>query len=319
MRVIGVKRRIKRPSRHRFYRSIAFGFVIGLVSLFLVWFVLPQTNPTPQINDSIRDSYNSACRVTVQHLLGESRGSGVLLDTGFVLTAGHNVDLNMNGVLEESERDVKLEFFSPDGTAYSCKARTVMMGKAPHYDFALLQPDHDLRSNVKFDTTLPLVGDRIHTIGCPRGLALHVTTGLQSVPTNKSRARASFGVYMGNSGGGVFTESEEVVGVVVGVGIDWRDLQVVTPIRRRKKNGKVVLRFYIGDGRYMQTLPNWAEYVKSSDIYEALEEKNLGFTVITPVKKTDWMAYSDYYRMTAQIFCVLFAVFLFRKELFLRA
>ena len=122
-----------------------------------------------------------------------------------------------------------------------------------------------------------------------------------------------------NSGGGVFTESQDVVGVVVGVGIDWRDLQVVTPIMRRKKNGKTVLRFYLGDGKYMQTLPNWAEYVKASDIYEALEKKNLGFTVVTPVEKTDWMAYSAYYRMAAQIFCVLLVVFLFRKELFLQA
>ena len=239
----------------------------------------------------------------------------MLLNTGFVLTAAHNVDVDLDGVLSKKERKVKMDFFDSHGKAYSYDGYVIKMGKGPKRDFALIKPTANIKSGVRFLTKRPLLGDKLHTIGCPKTLAPHLTYGHQSLPSNKDLSRASMSVYMGNSGGGVFNENQDLVGITIGVGIDFRFAGGrFTTVERIE--GGIIIRNYNGSFRYSQTLANWTEYVRNEEIYKALVSVNLGFAIILPETEVDLGIPVIYFRMSLQIFVLFVAVWFLRKELF---
>ena len=313
MRVVGVRRRPRRSptTGQRLKRSVLIGSIVALAILAAVQGFLWLTWTQPRVTPTIKDAYYSSCRVLTDN--GKGIGSGYLLNTGYVLTAGHNIDVNMDGQIELKERKVELQFFDSTGNYRSMEGWVIAFSRKP--DYAVVQPAENVKSSIEFSLRRPPVGEKIYTIGCPRGRAIHLTTGYQSTPSSSRFSRASFSVYMGNSGGAVFTEEQKTVGIVAAVGIHKRETRIKILFPMQTKEG-FNLAILSGNMKYFQTLPNWCEYVRNGDIYANLENKKLGFLVIPPAPWDGYCPAEPYARMSIQIFLVLLVVWALRKELF---
>lgn len=173
----------------------------------------------PRNYPSINTAYNSVCMIETSDYCA----SGVLLESGYVLTASHVVDRNKNGKLENEEEVLFLTFSNADD--FVTKADVVTFAHAEILDIAILKP--------RIPVPLPGVkmipsreyyglktGTPIYTIGMPNGsYPANITDGrIIDIYGSVNEHRNSANSYMGNSGGGVFYD-DVLIGISSKVGI----------------------------------------------------------------------------------------------------
>jgi hypothetical protein len=153
-----------------------------------------------------RETVNASCLVRKEN----RTGSGVLLASGYVLTAAHVV----GEIEEENDRVVSIEFFGDIRRVYNGRVAYV----SERSDFAFIEPINiDFKSTIMCAKVIPKIGTEVHIAGAPLGKPLLVSPGVigESIP---GLGRTVCHAVFGNSGGGVFDSStKEVYGVLVRV------------------------------------------------------------------------------------------------------
>lgn len=254
---------------------------------------------SPKVASDIRSAYFSSCRIEAP----EQFGSGILLDTGYVLTAAHVIDENGNNIIDEEERNVTVEFFSPISSIHS--ATIIFLGDWTEdhtHDIAVLSIDNPPASRIRLINAVGynnlLNGERIYTIGCPIGLSLRVTDG--RVDTDYAGrgelARCTAEIYGGNSGGGVFRE-EDLIGLATQGYGDYKTMNITMMVPIPTENGMGMV---MGNGQagYVEIVPSWTEFVTAKQIIGLLDSKGL---------KSVYAKHIDVYGL---YFGILFNVFL---------
>jgi S1-C subfamily serine protease len=144
---------------------------------------------------------------TVKVLVENGLGSGVSIGNGFIVTAAHVVG-DATGV-KIKERDGK-------------ETTADVLWASKTYDIALLRSDAYIPAATLSCRTAH-VGDTITAVGNPLGLEFISTFGKiageprEMLPAWKSAFVTDITVIMGNSGGPVFDENGDLVGIAVGV------------------------------------------------------------------------------------------------------
>jgi len=148
-----------------------------------------------------------------------SNGTGfIIYEDGYIVTNWH--------VIESSDR---IKVVTSDGNEYNAR----VIGKDEHYDVALLKIDLDPRVKlpaVKFANSDKIkISDPVITIGNPFGLGKTVTAGIISYKGRNLSGKISelgenghlvsyiqtdAAVNYGNSGGPLFSENGEVIGMI---------------------------------------------------------------------------------------------------------
>jgi hypothetical protein len=289
-------------------------FILSGILAILTGILLAMHMPkTPIQGDGIRNTFNATCIVgngSAKLGLIIPMGTGIVLDTGFILTARHVVDINGNNKLEANERDLVVQFkyggLHPVRVAY--------FGKK---DFALLMPDLDfsLRPSVKASRRNSVLAEKIHTVGATAGQSLHVTTGHISMPYG-GRGRASCYISGGNSGGAIVDENNEHLGVVVAVGLRHAFLraQSVLTIKNKSYMSNTVL--HVRD-----EVGSLCFYVPIKQVRSEIADKNLGHLLdVLPQQPLLDSLYGPFMAggltLLYQIILFLLAVFYVRRHLF---
>jgi len=309
-----------RYTRFRFvpnwFKSVLIGIFIGLITTLLVYLLLlliPKQK-SPFINDDKFDPIMATCLVDN----ARGTGTGVLLNTGYIITAGHVVDINRDGTIDKKERNLKVIFYDDLGaiaTIHSARIVYSWGAKKAKNDFAILEVPENIKSKVKLIKDYVKVGEELFTIGCSKGRIPHIAYGYKSTDHYYPLKRASLDTYFGSSGGGIYIDEHKMVGIVKGVGFDRRS----TPIRAHLvigKGKKVQLHFIQGRVNYFDVVPGWTEYTTANEIINHLESKNLLQLVEVQDKEFN-IVYPKYILITLlQILAVLFCVGYFRKIIF---
>lgn len=180
--------------------------------------------------------YDNALKATVaiypnSHLLMPWRapgsGTGVLLNSGFIITSKHVVDVNYDGFIDQFERTVRVRFFYPNRKTVDGRIVFDPVGAwRISNDFVFISISNPPHSPIKFmdlnkyQNFLP--GDGLFAIGLSNGTEPpHLTRGLKSTNTNTKLDRAALSIYFGNSGGGIFSEETgELLGIATKVEVD---------------------------------------------------------------------------------------------------
>jgi len=294
-------------------KSTLWGIILGTLfaAALLLYVGEPKLEPIWLVNESVDKAFNATCTIETSD---KDIGTGVLLDTGYILTAAHVVDENNNNKIEDDERETKVTFHNHTGIVSVHSATALYTFRDDYLDYAVLEIKGGLYSEVSLDLLPPKLGDRVFTIGCTRGYAPHISAGLESTQTEDSGllGRAGISVYSGNSGGGIFIETQRLVGVVSKVGVDTEYTRITFPIP--SKEGFAFASTTIRRTIY---LPNWTEYTRSHHIYLGLRNKGLGFTVVKPEKSNEILfIYLRAGAKTAlQIIVVICAFYFTRKYL----
>jgi S1-C subfamily serine protease len=164
------------------------------------------------IKKTMENSYLSS--VQIMDNLGHTIGSGTIVKND---SREPMIAITANHVTDEME-SIYL------GLAYSVVPIKVHVYRASKdVDISILVAD---TPNVKggpyvnIATRSPRIGDNVWTVGNPRGRVRNVTTGVISEAVLDSKLDATWygittPVYFGSSGGGLFNESGNLVGVVV--------------------------------------------------------------------------------------------------------
>lgn len=220
--------------RKLFYISI---ILTTLFSTILGTFYLaPSSNSKfSNIEDQFQDSYTSVCEVHT----GVGVGSGVLLESGYILTAGHNIDRNNNNKIDDDEKIINARFHAID---FETQLETIALvyshrvGAKTEIDIALCRPSEKvplkgvrLYASESYWQDIK-IGTLIHAIGMTNGVTpANITDGrITTYQRDDNLHRNSASTYFGNSGGGVFTSDGRLAGIVVRVGTG--HIAVKTPI-----------------------------------------------------------------------------------------
>jgi hypothetical protein len=169
--------------------------------------------------------------ITSGSLGNQYYASGILLESGYILTAAHVVDRNMDGILDKNEKFTNVKF--PALGNGEIKVETIAISKTPNkLDCAILLPTEPidlpgvkLMSDEEYWSTK--IGTPLYTIGMQNGsYPGNITDGRMiemNLGTNAHRNSANS--YFGNSGGGVFINNK-LAGIASAVGMGRQTLQV---------------------------------------------------------------------------------------------
>jgi hypothetical protein len=284
-------------------KSLLYGTLIALAGWIIIWGIVFGLDPVPiKTNENVRVAFDATCKV----ISGKAEATGVLLNTGYVITAAHMVDRNNNGKIDKNERDITLEFYSQQ---VKMRADIIWVGKIRRYDFAILKPSWPVKSNVYVERKNPQYGDRIFTIGMTKGEGPLITEGFQSWNTQVYTSRASIFVHDGNSGGGIFNEHQNLVGIVSQSAQFRQMADVRVRIPSADGGGTIVS----GQARVWSHLAAWCEYVDIEVIRTVLQQKGFLFLIEEQSQPThfNWA----YFQMAFHIMGVLICVIWFRRQL----
>lgn len=268
--------------------------IIALATLFL--YAQNKTKPM-----DVKDALYATCKV----INNESgiRGTGVVLKTGYIITAAHCVDANINDVVEDDEKDITVEFF--DNGTWSQDADIMFCGKFDTYDIAILRVPNPPESDVVLADAVAF-GDRVYAIGCTNGYNPNISEGRVSTDAD-GLARAGLSVWQGNSGGGLWTNSQKLAGIVVRVGMatTYSFVDILIP----SEEGAYFSRNHI---QVHHPLANWCAYVPTETIKYQLDKK--GLTFLYEVQEEEFSINKYYILMLLEIAGVLAGVWFFRKH-----
>ena len=216
----------------------------GLVGGFVSWSALKSRLPSASSDKPIvpsvetknvsnetataNDIYNVGCRQTVgislevtsANIFGQTSSSAVA-GTGFIITSDGYIMTNYHVIEPAYENNYKITVLFKDGTSYEAS----VAGFEEDGDIAVLKIDAaDLSPVTVGNSDNIAVGDSVFAIGHPLGeldfsmtsgrvsaLNRSITADRNSAPINMFQFDAA--INSGNSGGPVFNESGEVIGI----------------------------------------------------------------------------------------------------------
>ena len=216
----------------------------GLVGGFVSWSALKSRLPSASSDKPIvpsvetknvsnetataNDIYNVGCRQTVgisleitsSNIFGQTSASAVA-GTGFIITSDGYIMTNYHVIEPAYENNYKITVLFKDGTSYEAS----IAGFEEDGDIAVLKIDaNDLSPVTVGNSDNIAVGDSVFAIGHPLGeldfsmtsgrvsaLDRSITADRNSAPINMFQFDAA--INSGNSGGPVFNESGEVIGI----------------------------------------------------------------------------------------------------------
>lgn len=150
------------------------------------------------------DNYRSA--IGTEQPVRASLGTGTVIAPHYILTASHVI---------EGADSVKIYI---NGNSYTA----IVVHASAIRDYAILYTPDYFGTPVKLGSSIALkVGDGVITVGNPLGLLNTLGVGFVSAPASDAMKDAYMyiqswtQVYSGNSGGGLFNDNDELVGVVV--------------------------------------------------------------------------------------------------------
>ena len=216
----------------------------GLVGGFVSWSALKSRLPSASSDKPIvpsvetknvsnetataNDIYSVGCRQTVgisleitsSNIFGQTSSSAVA-GTGFIITSDGYIMTNYHVIEPAYENNYKITVLFKDGTSYEAS----IAGFEEDSDVAVLKIDANDLSPVSIGNSDNIaVGDSVFAIGHPLGeldfsmtsgrvsaLDRSITADRNSAPINMFQFDAA--INSGNSGGPVFNESGEVIGI----------------------------------------------------------------------------------------------------------
>ena len=216
----------------------------GLVGGFVSWSALKSRLPSASSDKPIvpsvetknvsnetataNDIYSVGCRQTVgisleitsSNIFGQTSASAVA-GTGFIITSDGYIMTNYHVIEPAYENNYKITVLFKDGTSYEAS----IAGFEEDGDIAVLKIDaNDLSPVTVGNSDNIAVGDSVFAIGHPLGeldfsmtsgrvsaLDRSITADRNSAPINMFQFDAA--INSGNSGGPVFNESGEVIGI----------------------------------------------------------------------------------------------------------
>ena len=216
----------------------------GLVGGFVSWSALKSRLPSASSDKPIvpsvetknvsnetataNDIYSVGCRQTVgisleitsSNIFGQTSASAVA-GTGFIITSDGYIMTNYHVIEPAYENNYKITVLFKDGTSYEAS----IAGFEEDGDIAVLKIDANDLSPVSIGNSDNIaVGDSVFAIGHPLGeldfsmtsgrvsaLDRSITADRNSAPINMFQFDAA--INSGNSGGPVFNESGEVIGI----------------------------------------------------------------------------------------------------------
>lgn len=216
----------------------------GLVGGFVSWSALKSRLPSASSDKPIvpsvetknvsnetataNDIYSVGCRQTVgisleitsSNIFGQTSSSAVA-GTGFIITSDGYIMTNYHVIEPAYENNYKITVLFKDGTSYEAS----IAGFEEDGDIAVLKIDaNDLSPVTVGNSDNIAVGDSVFAIGHPLGeldfsmtsgrvsaLDRSITADRNSAPINMFQFDAA--INSGNSGGPVFNESGEVIGI----------------------------------------------------------------------------------------------------------
>ena len=216
----------------------------GLVGGFVSWSALKSRLPSASSDKPIvpsvetknvsnetataNDIYSVGCRQTVgislevtsANIFGQTSSSAVA-GTGFIITSDGYIMTNYHVIEPAYENNYKITVLFKDGTSYDAS----VTGFEEDSDVAVLKIDANDLSPVSIGNSDNIaVGDSVFAIGHPLGeldfsmtsgrvsaLDRSITADRNSAPINMFQFDAA--INSGNSGGPVFNESGEVIGI----------------------------------------------------------------------------------------------------------
>ena len=216
----------------------------GLVGGFVSWSALKSRLPSASSDKPIvpsvetknvsnetataNDIYSVGCRQTVgisleitsSNIFGQTSSSAVA-GTGFIITSDGYIMTNYHVIEPAYENNYKITVLFKDGTSYDAS----VTGFEEDSDVAVLKIDaNDLSPVTVGNSDNIAVGDSVFAIGHPLGeldfsmtsgrvsaLDRSITADRNSAPINMFQFDAA--INSGNSGGPVFNESGEVIGI----------------------------------------------------------------------------------------------------------
>ena len=173
-----------------------------------------------QLNVGCRQTVGISLEVTSANIFGQTSASAVA-GTGFIITSDGYIMTNYHVIEPAYENNYKITVLFKDGTSYEAS----IAGFEEDGDLAVLQSDANDLSPVSIGNSDNIaVGDSVFAIGHPLGeldfsmtsgrvsaLDRSITADRNSAPINMFQFDAA--INSGNSGGPVFNESGEVIGI----------------------------------------------------------------------------------------------------------
>lgn len=246
--------------------------LVCVLGTILLW----PTSKKPITHESISTAYDSICMVSS----GAHYASGVLLESGYVLTAAHVVDHDGDGKIDKNEETHTLRFQALPHFRY--QAKVLAIGEiAFRQDVALLKPTEKIPlTGVKMMPSreyraLP-IGTPVYTIGMQNGeFPGNVTDGrLVQKKTTSHLHRNSANTYFGNSGGGVFI-GDRLVGIATAVGMGRLRLSVPMFDAKGIFHGQALVVYTVPLANSSLHVPvtSVREFIVDAELEDALREK----------------------------------------------
>lgn len=188
-----------------------------LIIIFLL-LLIGCNKPNP------KDNLAAVCKVN--RLGASGHGTGIHIGDGYILTAAHVVDSNSDGQFQFSEYVARVTFESSIAETHTAVILYMGNFKKIENDLALLRiPGPIKRKGVKVSSNVGDFGESIYTIGHPKGLPPHITSGNLSYHSYYT-SYISCPVFFGNSGGAVFNDNGEAIGIVSRVDSENIDVEI---------------------------------------------------------------------------------------------
>ncbi len=225
------------------------------------------------IKKEYKDSFEATCAVvtsnTKLHLI-DSRargGTGVLLSSGYIITAKHIVDLNKNGKIDKEEEVVRLKFYKPYERILLGKVKfapdgPLILNKC--IDYAIIEPDTKMKSNISLVSSREYknirVGDKLYSVGKAASRYPSISFGNRTTDIKiHTSHRAAIQLWYGNSGGGIFSENK-LIGIAHSIKYDvWK----------------------------RRLIPGWSAYIPADTIRDSLKMYGREGFVNLPKNNTD--------------------------------
>ncbi len=286
-------------------RELSYAFVISLVMGLFVGYLLFHTKKINDVATNLRRSYSAICSIKA----GINKGTGVLLDTGYILTAAHIFDRNGDRKISLGERYVRISFNDKD----SHRARLLYYDN--FLDFAILEPrgvSLHKRYGASISLIKPELAEQIYTIGCTIAQPPMLSEGRISYDYDML-GRASCFVYSGNSGGPLFDKNHNVIGIVVAMGIVTRQDSIVIPM----PNGNSV----IGSIDRLEPVSGVCYFSQIQNIFARLYNLGIHTTIVKPEEPTLYERLNNPYFIGFTKTCLqaglfLIVVYYLRRDIF---
>lgn len=291
--------------------AIVLGITICWMMIFIGIFARPIQHDT-NISPAVKSAYLATCKIEVEdaNFPGDKDeyfiATGVLLNTGYVITAAHCIDVDDNGSISPNERSPIVTFYGSIASVHA--GQTVFCGRKNGFDIAVVQLESPPQSSILLGDVK--FGDELFTIGMTRGLTPNISVGRESSSIG-GNGRATIAIWSGNSGGGLWNKNQKVVGFVSHIGMARNSASITIPIPQER--GMTLVR---GTFDTYFPLANWLIYTNAKELKYELDARRLTFIYNAIEPESMLPVYNVYARMTLYILGILLCVSIFRKHLF---